>query len=78
MNYRRLGRAGIKVSSLCLGAGVRGALDPQRFRRTIAHTIDLGCNFIDCANNYGGGQVECANAWQRAPLAVNQRPQRCI
>jgi aryl-alcohol dehydrogenase-like predicted oxidoreductase len=58
MNYRRLGRAGLKVSSLCLGAGVRGALDPERFRRTIAHAIDQGCNFIDCANNYGGGQSE--------------------
>jgi aryl-alcohol dehydrogenase-like predicted oxidoreductase len=58
MNYRRLGRAGLKVSSLCLGAGVRGALDPERFRRTIAHAIDLGCTFIDCANNYGGGQSE--------------------
>jgi aryl-alcohol dehydrogenase-like predicted oxidoreductase len=58
MNYRRLGRAGINVSSLCLGAGVRGALDAQRFQRTIAHAIDLGCNFIDCANNYGDGQSE--------------------
>jgi aryl-alcohol dehydrogenase-like predicted oxidoreductase len=58
MNYLRLGRAGLKVSSLCLGAGVRGALDPERFRRTIAHAIDLGCTFIDCANNYGGGQSE--------------------
>jgi 1-deoxyxylulose-5-phosphate synthase len=58
MNYRRLGRAGVKVSSLCLGAGVRGAVDTQRFRRTIDHAIDLGCNFIDCANNYGGGQSE--------------------
>jgi aryl-alcohol dehydrogenase-like predicted oxidoreductase len=58
MIYRRLGRAGIKVSSLCLGAGVRGALDTERFRRTIDHAIDLGCTFIDCANNYGGGQSE--------------------
>jgi aryl-alcohol dehydrogenase-like predicted oxidoreductase len=58
MNYRRLGQTGIKVSPICLGAGVRGPLDEQRFRHTIAHAIDLGCNFIDCANNYGVGQSE--------------------
>jgi aryl-alcohol dehydrogenase-like predicted oxidoreductase len=33
-------------------------LDEQRFIRTIAHAIDLGCNFIDCANTYGVGQSE--------------------
>jgi aryl-alcohol dehydrogenase-like predicted oxidoreductase len=58
MNYRRLGKAGVKVASLCLGAGVRGELDATRFVRTIERAIDLGCNFIDCANGYGKGQSE--------------------
>lgn len=58
MEYRRLGQAGVKVSPICLGAGVRGPLDEARFTRTIAYAIDLGCNFIDCANNYGKGQSE--------------------
>jgi len=58
MEYRRLGQAGIKVSPICLGAGVRGDLDEQRFIRSIERAIDLGCNFIDCANNYGVGQSE--------------------
>jgi 1-deoxyxylulose-5-phosphate synthase len=58
MNYRRLGQAGIKVSPICLGAGVRGLLDAKRFLQTIAHAIDRGCNFIDCANNYGVQQSE--------------------
>jgi len=58
MNYRRLGKAGVKVAPLCLGAGVRGELDAARFIRTIERAIDLGCNFIDCANNYGKGQSE--------------------
>jgi aryl-alcohol dehydrogenase-like predicted oxidoreductase len=58
MEYRRLGQAGVKVSPICLGAGVRGELDEQRFIRSIEHAIDLGCNFIDCANNYGRGQSE--------------------
>jgi aryl-alcohol dehydrogenase-like predicted oxidoreductase len=58
MDYRRLGQAGIKVSPICLGAGVRGDLDEERFIRSIERAIDLGCNFIDCANNYGRGQSE--------------------
>jgi aryl-alcohol dehydrogenase-like predicted oxidoreductase len=58
MNYSRLGKAGVKVSRLCLGAGVRGELDAARFVRTIERAIDLGCNFIDCANGYGKGQSE--------------------
>jgi len=58
MEYRRLGQTGVKVSPICLGAGVRGELDKERFLRTIEHAIDLGCNFIDCANNYGMGQSE--------------------
>jgi aryl-alcohol dehydrogenase-like predicted oxidoreductase len=58
MEYRRLGRAGVKVSAICLGAGVRGPLDEARFVRTIHHAIDRGCNFIDCGNTYGQGRSE--------------------
>ena len=58
MEYRRLGKAGVKVSPLCLGTGVRGELDEARLTRTIERAIDLGCNFLDCANNYGRGRSE--------------------
>ena len=58
MEYRRLGKAGVKVSRLCLGAGVRGELDEARFVRTVERAIDLGCNFVDCADNYGRGRSE--------------------
>jgi len=58
MEYHRLGRAGVKVSRLCMGAGVRGPLDEERFIRKIERAIDLGCNFIDCANSYGREQSE--------------------
>jgi len=58
MNYRRLGKTGVKVSRLCLGVGIRGQMDESRFARTIHRAIDLGCNFIDCANSYGGGRSE--------------------
>ena len=58
MEYRRLGRTGVKVSRICFGAGVRGTLDEDRFIRNVHQAIDLGCNFIDCADNYGRGQSE--------------------
>jgi aryl-alcohol dehydrogenase-like predicted oxidoreductase len=58
MEYRRLGKAGVKVSRLCLGTGVRGPLDEASLTRAIERAIDLGCNFLDCANNYGRGQSE--------------------
>ena len=58
MEYRRLGKAGVKVSCLCLGTGVRGPMDEPSFTRAIDRAIDLGCNFIDCANNYGQGRSE--------------------
>lgn len=58
MNYRTLGKTGVKVSPLCLGVGIRGVLDEDRFIRTVHRAIDLGGNFIDCANSYGAGQSE--------------------
>ena len=58
MEYRRLGKAGVKVSPICLGLGIRGELDEKRFVNTVHRAIDLGCNFLDCANNYGDGHSE--------------------
>ena len=58
MEYRTLGKAGVKVSPLCLGMGVRGKLDEKRFVNTVHRAIDLGFNFIDCANNYNEGRSE--------------------
>ena len=58
MEYRRLGSSGLKVSRICYGAGVRGALDEARFVRSLEHAIELGCNFIDCGNTYGHRQSE--------------------
>lgn len=48
-----LGRAGVRVSRLALGLGLRGQKDPKAAQRTIERAIDLGINFIDCANIYG-------------------------
>ncbi len=55
MNYRQLGRSGLKISELCLGTMNFG----PRTSKPQSHAIldlaaDLGINFIDTANQYGG------------------------
>lgn len=57
MEYRNLGRAGVKVSRICLGTAFRGQADEQVGIRVIERAIDLGCNFIDTAF-YGQGRSE--------------------
>ena len=58
MNYRNLGRSGVKVSEICLGTAFRGEPEESICIRTIDRAIDLGCNFIDCANIYQHGRSE--------------------
>ena len=62
MDYVRLGRAGVKVSRLCLGTAFRGYwqghTDEATAIRTVETAIGLGCNFIDCANFYFQGRCE--------------------
>jgi aryl-alcohol dehydrogenase-like predicted oxidoreductase len=58
MRYRLLGRSGLRVSELCLGAMVFGdTREPWGATREDAQTIverfgEAGGNFIDTASNY--------------------------
>jgi aryl-alcohol dehydrogenase-like predicted oxidoreductase len=59
MEYRNLGRSGLKVSPLCLGAMMfGGATDEPTSRRIIARARAQGVNFIDTADTYNGGASE--------------------
>jgi voltage-dependent potassium channel beta subunit len=60
MEYRRLGRSGIKVSVLSFGSWVTfGAqLDTSLARDCLAAAWDSGVNFFDNAEAYGGGESE--------------------
>ena len=58
MKYRNFGGAGVKVSPICLGTAFRGAPDEDVCRATIDRAIDVGINFIDCANEYQRGRCE--------------------
>ena len=53
MDYVNLGRAGMKVSRLAYGLALRGQADAGEAERVIERAIELGVNFIDCANVYG-------------------------
>jgi aryl-alcohol dehydrogenase (NADP+) len=59
MEYRKLGRSGLKVSPLCLGAMMFGGpADEADSQRMIAVARDAGINFIDTADVYNGGRSE--------------------
>ncbi|TFG72405.1 MAG: aldo/keto reductase [Anaerolineales bacterium] len=59
MEYRSLGRTGMMVSPLCLGAmNFGGPTDEVTSFAIINKAIDAGINFIDTANVYNNGQSE--------------------
>ena len=61
MEYRTLGRTGVEVSSLCLGAmmfGAWGNRDHDDSIRIIHSALDAGVNFIDTADVYAQGESE--------------------
>ena len=53
MEYVNFGSAGVKISRLALGMGLRGQADEVAAQRLVEHAIDQGINLIDCANVYG-------------------------
>jgi aryl-alcohol dehydrogenase-like predicted oxidoreductase len=61
MQLRTLGATGMRVSPLCLGAMMFGALgnsDHEDCERIIHRAIDAGINFIDTADGYSTGESE--------------------
>jgi aryl-alcohol dehydrogenase-like predicted oxidoreductase len=61
MDYRNLGRTGMQVSPLCLGAmmfGAWGEPDHDVSIKIIHRALDVGINFIDTADVYSQGESE--------------------
>lgn len=67
MRYRKLGRTGLAVSEICLGAmtfggegmfRVVGGLQEAEAKKLVAAAFDEGVTFIDTANVYSNGQSE--------------------
>jgi aryl-alcohol dehydrogenase-like predicted oxidoreductase len=62
MEYRTLGRTGLRVSTLAFGCGDVGGLmvrgTPAERERGVARAIELGINYLDTAPAYGSGESE--------------------
>jgi aryl-alcohol dehydrogenase-like predicted oxidoreductase len=61
MEHRQLGRTGVSVSKLCLGAmmfGAWGNTDHDDSIRIIHRALDAGINFVDTADAYSQGESE--------------------
>ena len=76
MKLHNLGRTGIKVSPLCLGAmmfGAWGNTDHDDSIRIIHRALDAGINFIDTADVYSQGESE-----EIVGKALASRPRRSV
>ena len=82
MNYRRLGRCGLKVSELSFGSWVTygNQLDTGAARECMAAAWDRGVNFFDNAEVYAAGKSEEIMgevlkklAWPRHRLVVSTK-----
>ena len=82
MQYRRLGRSGLKVSELSLGSWVtyHNQVDTRAAREMLAAARDAGINFFDNAEVYANGHSETimgeafkALKWPRLDYVVSTK-----
>ena len=82
MEYRRLGKSGLKVSALSFGSWVTfGAqMDVDRALESMTVAYDAGCNFFDNAEAYARGQSETImgqalkkSGWRRDSYIVSSK-----
>jgi voltage-dependent potassium channel beta subunit len=82
MEYRRLGKAGIKVSALSLGAWVTygGQVGEEVAEQCMTAAVEHGVNFFDNAEAYAGGNAEIVMGnvikkvgWRREDLVVSTK-----
>ena len=82
MNYRRLGRSGLKVSELSFGSWVTygNQLSASTARECMAAAYDAGVNFFDNAEVYAKGQSESIMGealrqlgWRRSSYVVSTK-----
>ncbi|MHB8625585.1 MAG: potassium channel beta subunit family protein [Aggregatilineales bacterium] len=82
MEYRRLGKSGLKVSALSFGAWVTfgNQVDVDKAVECMTAAYDAGCNFFDNAEAYASGQAETVMGaalkkvgWQRDSYSVSSK-----
>jgi len=62
VNYRRVGKSGLKVSEIALGGWLTfgGSVDSARTARIVRAALDRGINFLDLSDIYARGEAEKA------------------
>jgi len=82
MEYRNLGRSGLKVSALSLGAWVTygGQVGEEAAYECMKAAYDAGVNFFDNAEAYAHGNAEVVMGavikkagWKRSDLVVSTK-----
>ena len=82
MEYRNLGRSGLKVSELSFGAWVtfNTQLQVEQAKKCMVAAYDAGVNFFDNAEAYAGGKAETImgevlkqNGWRRDSYIVSSK-----
>jgi aryl-alcohol dehydrogenase-like predicted oxidoreductase len=80
MEYRNLGRAGVKVSAIGIGCNqFGGKVNQEETKAIINRALDLGINFFDTADVYSKGISEeyvgtaLAGQWDKVVIATKGR-----
>lgn len=82
MEYRLLGRSGLKVSAISLGGWLTygGHVEDERTFACMKAAYDCGINFFDCAEGYSGGDSERSMGaaikkygWKRNDLVISTK-----
>ncbi|MGB7874657.1 MAG: aldo/keto reductase [Anaerolineales bacterium] len=82
MEYRKLGKTGLKVSPLCMGTMQFGwSVDETDTQRILSRTVEAGINFIDTADVYsrwvdsnpGGVAEEYIGRWRKQAKVPRDR-----
>ena len=61
MQYRRMGRSGLKLSEVAVGSwmtDLKGREACDTAKEVLRRAYNSGVNFFDCADAYSGGQAE--------------------
>ena len=62
MQYRSLGKTGMKVSVIGLGTGPLGSSTLDHAVRVIQKALDLGVNYFDTARSYWDSEIKLGKA----------------
>ena len=81
MNYRKLGKWGLKISEVSLGSWMTRLASEQQVtaaQEVVNFAYENGINFFDCADAYSGGEAErflgrCLAPFRRSSLVISSK-----